>query len=141
MSPRPGFSASKLSRIDLLSILLAARADVQVLAQIIDVQTPEEAATPQMTFDPVWLAISRAFHPQLSLKVQQAPLPSEQTICKALIEKELHWLQQNVKEGGKVPIAEVQQFQQTAPFPGQPGGDDTSPGKSDVVLAIMLVHA
>lgn len=82
-----------------------------------------------MTFDPVWLAITRAFHGQLSLAHQQPPLPAESTICKALIEKEVQWLKANVTSGGCVPITDIQQFYQTAPYPGQPGGDERGPGE------------
>lgn len=81
-----------------------------------------------MTFDPVWLAVTRAFHSQFSPTYQQPSLPSESTICKALIENELQWLQENVPSGGNVPVNDVQQFIQTAPFPGQPGGDERGPG-------------
>lgn len=83
-----------------------------------------------MTFDPVWLAITRAFHPQLSLAYQQSALPTESTICKALIEKELQWMKANVPSGGAVPVLDVQQFQQTAPYPGQLGGDERGPGEN-----------
>jgi len=96
--------------------------------QILDVDTPEHNETPNMTFDPVWLAITRAFHGQLSLAYQQPFLPKESTICKALIEKELQWLKANAPSGGCVPVNDIQQFHQTAPYPGQPGGDETGPG-------------
>ena len=82
-----------------------------------------------MTFDPIWLAITRAFHNKLSLAYQQSSLPTESTICKALIEKELQWLKTNVPSGGHVLINDVQQFHQTAPYPGQPGGDERGPGE------------
>lgn len=85
-----------------------------------------------MTFDPIWLAITRAFHSQLSLVYQQQPLPSDSTIAKAIIDKELQWLQANLPSGGRVPITDVQQFQQTAPYPGQPGGDERGPGENCV---------
>lgn len=100
-----------------------------MILQIFDIDTPEHHETVNMTFDPIWLAITRAFHPQLSLAYQQSSLPTESTICKALIEKELQWLKANVASKGAVPIIDIQQFQQTAPYPGQPGGDERGPGE------------
>lgn len=97
--------------------------------QILDVDTPDQNASPVMTFDPVWLAITRAFHPQLSLAYQQQSLPTDSTICKAMIDKELEWVRSNTPLAGRTPVTDVQQFQQTAPYPGQPGGDERGPGK------------
>ena len=82
-----------------------------------------------MTFDPAWLAISRAFQPILSLQVHQQALPSDPTISKATIEKELAWIRQNLPDGGAPEVASIQMFERTAPAPGEPGGDAPGPGE------------
>jgi lariat debranching enzyme len=103
--------------------------DVLNYMQILDVAAPDQNPEVVMTYDPAWLAITRAFHPQLSLTYQQSPLPRESTICKGMIEKEVAWIKANLANGGNVPVTDVQQFQQTAPYPGQPGGDERGPGE------------
>ena len=80
-----------------------------------------------MTFDPLWLAITRAFHPQLSLQHQQAPLPQNPTIVKGLIDRELAWVTKTLPQAGAIPVIDVQQFVKTAPAPNDPGGDDPGP--------------
>ena len=91
-----------------------------------DALMPGEA--PKMTFDPTWLAISRAFQPLLSLRHQQPALPSDPTILKATIEKELAWIRKNVPEAGAPEVASIQKFEKTAPPPNEPGGDARGPG-------------
>lgn len=98
--------------------------------QVFDLPTSDVTGPPTMTYDPSWLAILRAFHPQLSLNVHQPSLPSDPTIAKAIIEKELAWVQANVPEQGKAEVARIQDFRPTAPFPGQPGGEERGPGKA-----------
>ncbi len=100
--------------------------------QVLEVPTAETQPTgesPKMTFDPAWLAISRAFQPLLSLHIQQQPLPSDPTILKATIEKELAWIRENLQDGGAPEVSSIQRFERTAPAPGEPGGDAPGPGK------------
>lgn len=94
----------------------------------------------RMTFDPTWLAIVKAFHPMLSLSMRQDPLPSDPTICKATIAKELDWIRNNLPEGGAVNIESVQKFQPTAPHPGLPGGTDRGSGEPDSCTALNELH-
>lgn len=78
---------------------------------------------PILTYDPEWLAITRAFHPYLSTKYAQSVYPDENT-ARAMIRKELEWVQKNVRtnSGGSVApgikdIRECQLFVMTAPPP------------------------
>jgi lariat debranching enzyme len=87
----------------------------------VDPPTPSEEVV--LTFDPAWLAITRAFHPLLSLSTQASKLPEDLTVIKGTIDRELAWIKANLKDGGRVPILEVQQFVKTAPAPGDPKGD------------------
>lgn len=97
-------------------------------AQVLDLPTPHSSSPVKMTFDPAWLAISRAFQPLLSLQMQQTPLPSDPTVVKATVEKELAWVRANVLEAGMPEVASIQRFERTAPAPGEPGGDAPGPG-------------
>ncbi|KZV99020.1 DBR1-domain-containing protein [Exidia glandulosa HHB12029] len=85
--------------------------------EVVDIRTPipVEATGPVLTFDPEWLAISKALHPFLSTSRSQLPLPSEET-AKKLVDKEREWIAENV---GSLDIADVQVFTMTAPAPLQ----------------------
>lgn len=60
-----------------------------------EVPTPESDSPPRLQFDPEWLAITRAFHPWLSLTPNQRPLPSHEEGRK-LIEEARKWIEENV---------------------------------------------
>ncbi|KAJ3887926.1 lariat debranching enzyme, C-terminal domain-containing protein [Lentinula edodes] len=79
------------------------------------------AAQPILTFDPHWLAITRAFHSHISLTRQQKPFP-EETTAREMVARELEWVKANVREEGRVPVGDVQQFVRTAPGPDGGGG-------------------
>lgn len=81
---------------------------------------------PVLSFDPEWLAISRAFHPWLSTTKIQRPFPVEGEVRK-MIEQELEWVLKNVprKLDGSFLVSECQAFVQTAPGP-EPGHEDTA---------------
>lgn len=89
------------------------------ICQVIDVPTKEFSGTPLMTFDPEWLAITRAFHPHLSTNRTQPRLPDERQ-SKDMITKELDWVLHNVgeKQDGIVNVTDVQTFWPTAPGSG-----------------------
>ena len=94
----------------------------------------------RLTFDPEWLAITRAFHPYLSTEKQQPRMPDDSTAAR-LVQQELAWVHQNLSPGDKgkgngdgdpdssgtanaaanknagYDISEHQQFWQTAPGP------------------------
>ncbi|KAH9812754.1 lariat debranching enzyme, C-terminal domain-containing protein [Melampsora americana] len=75
-------------------------------------------------FDPHWLAITRAFHPHLPLsKYVDQPLPMDPATAQQMIDKELQWIEKHL-EGSSLEINGIQQFTQTAPALGDPGGDD-----------------
>ncbi|KAG6872557.1 hypothetical protein C0995_008901 [Termitomyces sp. Mi166 len=92
--------------------------------EVIDIPTPAfeqtgpplSSAGPTLSFDPVWLAITRAFHPNLSLSRVQAAFPSE-IHARALVEHELKWVYEHVrpKLDGGWAILECQKFVATAP--------------------------
>ncbi|KAJ3757998.1 DBR1-domain-containing protein [Lentinula raphanica] len=81
------------------------------------------SSQPVLTFDPQWLAITRAFHSHISLTHQQKPFPNEAT-AREMVAKELAWVKEHIEEEGKIRVEDVQQFVRTAPgpesIPGQP---------------------
>ncbi|KAF8163576.1 lariat debranching enzyme, C-terminal domain-containing protein [Crassisporium funariophilum] len=79
---------------------------------------------PILSFDPEWLAISRAFHPLLSTTRQQPPFPDE-TGARAMVAKELKWVSENVKHNdhGDILVSDHQTFVMTAPGPGNEGAN------------------
>lgn len=79
---------------------------------------------PVLSFDPEWLAISRAFHPWLSTTRYQLPFP-EEADARAMVSKELDWVMKNVKTkyGDTMPVSECQTFAPTAPGPGTEGAE------------------
>ncbi|KAG6860936.1 hypothetical protein C0995_005766 [Termitomyces sp. Mi166 len=79
---------------------------------------------PEISFDPHWLAITRAFHPTLSLSHEQAPLPDEAE-ARASVERELQWVNKHVpkKLKGKWAVEGCQKFVRTAsPIPPRKTG-------------------
>lgn len=92
--------------------------------QILDFPTPSSSTSEvEATLDPLWLAITRAFHPHLPLDRRPAKLlPQNANVVHAMIEKELSWIRANVRDRGEVALAEAQQFVKTAPGPSDPGG-------------------
>ncbi|KAG6908463.1 hypothetical protein DXG01_004546 [Tephrocybe rancida] len=91
--------------------------------EVIDIATPEfdeskstnPSIGPALSFDPTWLAITRAFHPHLSLSPLQAAFPSE-SHARTLVERELQWVNENVpsKLNGGWLVLDNQKFVQTA---------------------------
>ncbi|KAG6835406.1 hypothetical protein H0H93_001784 [Arthromyces matolae] len=79
---------------------------------------------PKISFDPHWLAITRAFHPYMSLNRWTLPLPDEATL-RASIQNELAWVKQNLprKLNGGWAVDECQKFVRTAhPIPPTESG-------------------
>ncbi|EMD34232.1 hypothetical protein CERSUDRAFT_97491 [Gelatoporia subvermispora B] len=93
--------------------------------EVIDVPIPPEqaevlrsGAPAVLSFDPEWLAITRAFQPYMSLELKAAKIPDEATM-RAAVQRELAWVQEHVMAGRDVlPLEEVQQCDTTAPPPG-----------------------
>lgn len=81
---------------------------------------------PILTYDPEWLAITRAFHPYLS-KHKTQPIYPDEDAARGMMEKELEWVKSNVRnksESSKAGIRDIddcQAFVMTAPGPGQEG--------------------
>ncbi|TFK74614.1 DBR1-domain-containing protein [Pluteus cervinus] len=77
---------------------------------------------PVLSYDPEWLAITRAFHPWLSLVRHQPALPDDEQL-QALVKKELEWVNENIpkKLSEAMLVSDCQQFVQTAPGPGSEG--------------------
>lgn len=77
---------------------------------------------PLLSYDPEWLAITRAFHPYLSITRHQPRFP-EESEARALVAKAVKWVEKNIKadEQGEIPVADHQTFVMTAPGPGNEG--------------------
>lgn len=80
-----------------------------------------------MTYDPEWLAITRAFHQYFTTTRQQATYPDEPT-ARARVTAELEWIEENIvrkaiNDNAKSPLSvdNCQVFVQTAPGPGSEG--------------------
>ncbi|KAG6807973.1 hypothetical protein H0H92_005862 [Tricholoma furcatifolium] len=106
-SPHLGSSVTKFLALDKC---LPRRTFLEVL----DIPSPS-LEPPTLSFDPVWLAILRAFHPNLSLSRMQASFPKEAD-ARALVARELQWVNENVpaKLDGGWAVADCQKFVQTA---------------------------
>ncbi|KAJ6591369.1 lariat debranching enzyme, C-terminal domain-containing protein [Mycena sp. CBHHK59/15] len=89
-------------------------------------ESPPPHPYPQLTYDPEWLAISRAFHPFLSLSHGQRAFPPEEA-ARALVAEARAWIAENVSKRGDeaeldvedLEIQSVQEFVMTAPGPGR----------------------
>ncbi|GJJ14916.1 hypothetical protein Clacol_009186 [Clathrus columnatus] len=81
--------------------------------------------SPYITFDPEWLAITRALHPFLSLQRNQKHVPRSEELQK-LVDTERVWITQNLADGGSIEIGQIQEFTPTAPGPG-PGRHSRQP--------------
>ncbi|KAF8438115.1 DBR1-domain-containing protein [Boletus edulis BED1] len=101
--------------------------------EIVDVEvphssgTPTEQTTPLLTYDPEWLAITRAFHQYFTTTPRQATYPDEPT-ARAQVSAELEWVEENIvrempNDSSKSPLCvdNCQIFVRTAPGPGSEG--------------------
>ena len=62
--------------------------------QFMEIPTPDDASPPHLQYDPEWLAVTRAFHPFLSLERRQV-LPSHEEAEKCLDEART-WVEKNI---------------------------------------------
>ena len=82
-----------------------------------DIDAPETILPPRLTFDPEWLAVVRAFDPYMTLtENQHGSYPDHQAAIEA-VSRELEWIKQNLLEGGRQDINDVQTFVTTATGP------------------------
>ncbi|KDQ15942.1 hypothetical protein BOTBODRAFT_31397 [Botryobasidium botryosum FD-172 SS1] len=77
-------------------------------------ESAPQRAVPSLTYDPEWLAITRALHSCFSTTRNQTPLPAPEDV-RAMVERELMWVKENIGEDKS--IDDVQQFSMTAPGP------------------------
>ncbi|KAI0792622.1 DBR1-domain-containing protein [Abortiporus biennis] len=87
--------------------------------EVIDIPTPSTTetsapTTPILTFDPEWLAITRAFNTFFSSNRSQLPYPDEPT-ARAMVAQQLEWVLKNV--GTDKRVTDVQVFEEVAPGP------------------------
>ncbi|KAH7886925.1 lariat debranching enzyme, C-terminal domain-containing protein [Phlebopus sp. FC_14] len=86
--------------------------------------TSRNESGPKLTYDPEWLAITRAFHPYFSASRHQASYPDEAT-ARARVAEELSWVKENIVrktcDEGSLSIHGRQLFAPTAPGPGNEG--------------------
>ena len=90
---------------------------------MIDVDVPPESQTspPTLTFDPEWLAITRAFTPHMSLARPQATYPDEGP-ARGAVARALEWVREHALKGqAALKVEDVQTFVRTAPGPGSEG--------------------
>ena len=105
------------------------------MIQIVDVPCPSSDSPPTLSYDPEWLAITRAFNPFMSNNKPQLEYPDEPT-ARAAVQRELEWVRTHVFQdgggagdgrgdgGGGVgvkKVEDIQVFVKTAPGPGEEG--------------------
>jgi len=91
--------------------------------EIVDVPTPSTSSSPPtLSYDPEWLAITRAFNPYMSTNRPPVTYPDEATARDA-VQRELEWVKEHVFAGNvEIKLVEdVQVFAKTAPGPGEEG--------------------
>ena len=87
--------------------------------EVIDMACPDDRqGAPKLTFDPEWMAITRAFQPWLSRTHRQRAFPDEGT-ARRMVEAELEWVMRTVGDGYE--IGECQVFEQSAPVEQREG--------------------
>ncbi|EJD06143.1 DBR1-domain-containing protein, partial [Fomitiporia mediterranea MF3/22] len=85
--------------------------------EVVDVPCADSPETPRLMFDPEWLAITRAFHPYLSIERLQPRLP-DTAEAKERVKQELEWVTRNISDRD---VHDCQVFWPTAPGPGSEG--------------------
>ncbi|KAH9885074.1 DBR1-domain-containing protein [Cubamyces lactineus] len=89
--------------------------------EVIDVDAPSSSSpgSPVLSFDPEWLAITRAFNQYMSLERKQCTYPDEGPARDA-VQQSLEWINAHLlagKEDGQLKVEDIQQFSMTAPGP------------------------
>ena len=68
-------------------------------------------------FDPEWLAVVRAFDPYMTLTENQYGSYPDHLAAMEAVSRDLEWVKQNLPEGGRQDINDVQTFVITATGP------------------------
>ncbi|KAK1236408.1 lariat debranching enzyme [Marasmius sp. AFHP31] len=91
--------------------------------EVIDIPHDAVHEPLELSFDPEWLAISRAFQPWFSLQKHSRKSFPQEYEARAMVAKELEWVKANLLNDGKtrLPVSDIQQFLGTAPGPGSEG--------------------
>ncbi|BEJ17409.1 hypothetical protein CspHIS471_0608100 [Cutaneotrichosporon sp. HIS471] len=84
----PSSSAKRTGPITTRFLALDKCGHGKEFIQFLDIPAPHEQSPPRLTYDPHWLAITRALHPYLSLEVYGAALPPREE-QEALVADEL----------------------------------------------------
>lgn len=102
-----------------------------------DVGIGDAGNTPVLAYDPEWLAITRAFHPYMSLSRSPLPYPDESQAREA-VRRELEWVKTHVYGSkGIHKVEDCQKFVMTAPGPG-PEGSSTKEQRESPTLYTCL---
>jgi hypothetical protein len=119
--PEPGPSASEPAESDSASDNGKGKGKGKAKSKS---PSPAPPQGPRLTYDPEWLAISRAFHPFLSLESRQRAFPLEER-ARALVSEARKWIVDDLarREPGAdledLEVGAVQEFVMTAPGPGK----------------------
>lgn len=107
-----------------------------------DIPTPSSVPKSQslrLTFDPEWLAITRALHPFFCTTKVQVALPQVDE-ARALVNTELEWVHQNVSDAGLQEVGKVQKFWCTAPGPiGSAKGNHQHQPRKRLLLVVYCI--
>lgn len=91
-------------------------------------ESPGDTQAPKLTFDPEWMAITRAFQPWLSRTRIQRTFPEEGE-ARRMVSEELEWVMKKVGDGYEIGGCQV--FSQSAPGPGEIGSEEIPLGYSN----------
>ncbi len=82
-------------------------------------ESPGNTQAPKLTFDPEWMAITRAFQPWLSRTRVQRAFPEEGE-ARRMVSSELEWVMKKVGDGYEIGACQV--FSKSAPGTEEIGG-------------------
>ena len=146
----------KRAFLEVRSLPIQARIDDRRMTQVIDILAPHDSPLStnsdglpcKLTYDPEWLAITRAFDQYFSRSRVQVSFPVEET-ARQQVREEMAWVKKHLMQGGieniggeagekgeqfdgpdilvGLAIIEHQTFVQTAPGPGQDNGGGSVP--------------